>query len=453
MSFFTKAKSKKEFTRQNRKRKATEVVQEKNDEITSSEDEANGITEDSSLTSEEELETAQEKKLRLAKVYLQEIEREERRRLENDNEEIGDDLIQKRLKEDYLKQTGKLRLTIADKYTSVDNSNIKILKCKQHRKPITCLCITSDNNFIFSGSKDGIVVKWSLNDFKKIGHFSFSAKNSIPNSPDYPKPITSVAISSDSKFLAVGDESNNIHVWDPQSLKYLNVLRGHRKSVTGLSFKKESHTLYSCSADKSVKVWSLDDMAYVETLYGHHDKITAIDSLYRDRAITAGGSDCSLRIWKIAEESQLIYNGHSGNLDCVKLINEENFLSGADDGQLCVWSSMKKKPLCTIKDAHGIDENNEQPNWICSVTALLNTDLVASGSYDGFIRFWKLDNNFRSIQPLFSVTANGFVNSMEFTSDGKFLVACASTEHKFGRWNVIKSSKISLVIVPLNKIS
>lgn len=102
--------------------------------------------------------------------------------------------------------------------------------------------------------------------------------------------------------------------------------------VTGLVFRQNSHTLYSCSKDCSVKVWSLNEMSYVETLYGHQDGITAIDALSRERAVTAGGKDNTIRIWKIAEESQLIYNGHCGSIDTVRLINEDNFISGGDDG-------------------------------------------------------------------------------------------------------------------------
>lgn len=66
--------------------------------------------------------------------------------------------------------------------------------------------------------------------------------------------------------------------------------------------------------------------------FGHQAPVTGIDALSHERAITAGGFDCTIRIWKIAEESQLIYNGHRGSIECVRLINEENFLSSGDDG-------------------------------------------------------------------------------------------------------------------------
>lgn len=113
--------------------------------------------------------------------------------------------------------------------------------------------------------------------------------------------------------------------------------------------------------------------------FGHQCPITSIDALSRERAITSGGFDKSIRIWKIVEESQLMFNGHENSVDAVKLINEENFLSCGDDGQLCVWGCLKKKPLCSVKLAHGKDNSNGQPMWISSIATLLNTDLVASG--------------------------------------------------------------------------
>lgn len=41
---------------------------------------------------------------------------------------------------------------------------------------------------------------------------------------------------------------------------------------------------------------------------------------------------------------------------------------------------MKKKPLSSVKDAHGSSVKNGQPCWINSVASLVNTDLVASGT-------------------------------------------------------------------------
>jgi len=131
--------------------------------------------------------------------------------------------------------------------------------------------------------------------------------------------------------------------------------------------------------------------------FGHQSSITSIDALSRERAITSGGYDGTIRIWKIVEESQLIFNGHNNghSIDAVKLINEENFFSGGEDGQLCIWGCLKKKPLCSVVEAHGMDEINGQPMWISSIATLLNTDLVASGITISYFSYSLLSTLFK----------------------------------------------------------
>ncbi|XP_076259454.1 U3 small nuclear riboprotein factor 55K [Rhynchophorus ferrugineus] len=449
MSFFIKGKQlsgtkRAKFSTQKIKKRKVQPKPSANDEITSSEDE--DLVEDKTADisdSENEHETAQEKKLRLAKVYLQEIEKEEKARLEKD--EIDQSVLSKRLKEDYLKETGKLRLTVASNYKRVDTINIKTLKCKQQKNTITCICISSDNNFLFSGSKDGLVVKYSLTDYKKVGCIPFIrqiGEEVLGNSSE----VLCLAVSTNNKYLAIGDKNGKVNIWDPKGLKHIKTLIGHKNAILGVCFKKESHTLYSCSRDKTIKVWSLDEMAFVETLFGHQDMVASIDSLYRDRVVTSGGHD--LRIWKITEETQLIYNGHVGNIDIVRLINEEHFVSGSDDGQICIWSVMRKRPLQCLQNAHGKDLFNNQPRWITALAALINTDLIASGSYDGFVRLWKLDKDFKSSLEVMKIRVQGVINSLVFTSDGKALLVGVSRDYRFGRWHTVKNAKNCILFIP-----
>lgn len=63
----------------------------------------------------------------------------------------------KRLKVDYLKQVGKLRLSVADQFTGVDVNNIEVLKCKEHHV-VTSVCVSSDG-YVYSGCKKGSIVK------------------------------------------------------------------------------------------------------------------------------------------------------------------------------------------------------------------------------------------------------------------------------------------------------
>ena len=56
-----------------------------------------------------------------------------------------------------------------------------------------------------------------------------------------------------------------------------------------------------------------------------------IDCLLRKRPVTSGGGDKSVRVWRVVEESQLVFGGHRASIDCVKLINEDHFVTGFQD--------------------------------------------------------------------------------------------------------------------------
>ncbi|KAK0154014.1 U3 small nucleolar RNA-interacting protein 2 [Merluccius polli] len=399
---------------------------------------------------EEELdETPQEKKLRLAKSYLDQLREEEEKKAEQESFET--ELVAGRLQDDLLEQKGKLQRCIAKDLLPPDASEIRLLR--GHKLPVTCLAISPDEKYIFSASKDCSIIKWDVETGKKLHTIAGGRKGTEARHVGHTTQVLCMAISSDGKYLATGDMNRSIIIWEPETCKLLYKLKGHRGPVSALSFRTGSHDLYSASHDRSVKVWNVDENAYVETLFGHQDAITGLDCLSRERCVTAGGRDNTVRVWKITEESQLVFHGHGGSIDCIRLINEEHMITGSDDGSVSVWSVNKKKPLSTVKMAHGSfgAVGLEQPHWVASVAALQNSDTVASGSHNSQIQVWACGQGFRSLQPLFSVPVTGFINGLEFSTSGNFLVAGVGQEHRLGRWWRQKEAKNGIYIIPLKR--
>ncbi|XP_062842229.1 U3 small nucleolar RNA-interacting protein 2 isoform X2 [Trichomycterus rosablanca] len=394
-------------------------------------------------------ETPQEKKLRLAKLYLEQLKDEEEKKAED--EEFESDLIAGRLQEDVLEQKGKLQRLIAKELVAPDPAEIRLLR--GHKLAVTCLVITLDEKYIFSASKDCSIIKWEVESGKKVQKIARGSKQTDEQHVGHTAHILCMAISSDGKYLATGDMNKLIMIWEAATCKHLYKFTGHRDAVSGLAFRRGTHDLYSASHDRSVKVWNVDENSYVETLFGHQDAITGLDCLGRERCVTSGGRDRTVRVWKIAEETQLVFHGHQSSIDCVQLINEEHMVSGGDDGSVAVWSVGKKKPLSTVRRAHGLHGNTglEEPNWISSVAALHNSDTVASGSHNSTVQLWKCGPGFRGLEPLFSVPVAGFVNSLKFSNTGRFLVAGVGQEHRLGRWWRIKEAKNGLYIIPLKR--
>lgn len=40
-----------------------------------------------------------------------------------------------------------------------DHKELILLRCKEHKLSITCICLSNDGNILYSGSKDGSLVK------------------------------------------------------------------------------------------------------------------------------------------------------------------------------------------------------------------------------------------------------------------------------------------------------
>uniref|UniRef100_A0A672IC63 U3 small nucleolar RNA-interacting protein 2 n=1 Tax=Salarias fasciatus TaxID=181472 RepID=A0A672IC63_SALFA len=413
-----------------------------NEEI-SSDSEGESSTVPKKKKSKEEIqyeETPQEKKLRLAKLYLEQLKHEEEDKA--DDEAFETDLIAGRLQDE---------MSSALQIMQPDASEIRVLR--GHKLPITCLVISPDDKCIFSAAKDCSIIKWDVESGKKLHTVHGGRKGTEDRHVGHTAHILCMAISSDGKYLATGDMNKLIMIWEAETCKHLYKFTGHKGPVSGLSFRKGTHDLYSASHDRSVKVWNVDENAYVETLFGHQDAITGLDSLSRERCVTAGGRDRTVRVWKIAEESQLVFHGHEGSIDAIQLINEEHMITGADDGSLSLWSVNKKKPLSTVKQAHGChgDAGLEQPHWVASVAALHNSDTVASGSHNSQVTVWQCGKSYRGLERLFSVPVNGFINSLKFSSSGHFLVAGVGQEHRLGRWWRLKEAKNGIYIIPLKR--
>ncbi|KAI0342215.1 WD40 repeat-like protein [Trametopsis cervina] len=433
---------------------------------------------------EDENETPAEKRLRLAKLYLEGVKQDlGLAEGEFDAAEIDKELISSRLKQDVLEHSGKMHLFIADSY---DLSNTPILRTRGHKFSATAAVASEDARWLYTSSKDGTIVKWDLHTGRKSHTFlkvrptqeKGKGKGKAKAEPTeelkgHTNEIWALALSPDGRLLASGGKDRRVGVWDVEKNEWLKGFHGHRDSISALSFRKAQASsttpiqLYTGSFDRTLKIFDLSVMGYIETLFGHQAPVLYIDSLLRETAVSVGGRDKSVRFWKVPEESQLVFRGGGrsgwedilegkdleddmevdadasakekqrkkrpgektvekfieGSLECVAMIDETTFVSGGDSGSLCLWTTLKKKPVFTQALAHGMDESHvetedveivRKPRWVTAVGSLRYSDLFASGSWDGEIRLWKVDSKLKSFSLVGSIPAPGVVNSLQF---------------------------------------
>lgn len=412
-----------------------------------------------SEASDNEGETAAEKRLRLAQRYLEKTRKEveEFDEYAFDAEEIDRDLLAERLEEDVAEAKGRVYRQLAAQLGFEKASHTQF---RWNSGTVTSIAVCAP--YAYTTTKDGQLTKWRLQDLPKDQWPQTTKKKpKKPPAPPKRKPericytrsnstkakdktyqghlgsILTVRASQDGKFVVTGGADKRMVVHDATTLKPLRAFTQHRDAVTGLAFRRGTNQIYSCSKDRTVKVWSLDEFAYVETLFGHQDEILDIDALAQERCVSVGARDRTARYWKVPEESQLVFRGgqggekkstatkvkkesaaHPGSMDRVSMIDDELFVTGSDNGDISLWSIHRKKAVFVIPVAHGLetpmkpteisadeepDESLVPPPQPRSITALRTipySDVILSGSWDGCVRVWKLTEDKKKIEPV-----------------------------------------------------
>lgn len=178
-----------------------------------------------------------------------------------------------------------------------------------------------------------------------------------------------------------------------------------------------------------------------------------------------------MRLWKVAEETHLVFRGHKSSIDNAQYLTDTSFVSAGQDGSLHLWKDGQKVPVRSVAAAHGFQGQQAgavtaptttvgakrgpggvagNPNWISSLASVKMSNVVASGSNDGYVRLWTANAEERQLTALCAVPVQGFANALALTS--RLVVVGGGKEHKHGRWWNTKGNHNKLTVVRFDSL-
>jgi WD40 repeat protein len=235
----------------------------------------------------------------------------------------------------------------------------------------------------------GAVVRWSVereaNTWRRVGELPWLGTNH-----------TSVDLSRDGRWLALGDRDGNIQVWDYPGHRFVTNLVSPGRWIFGLMFSPSGHILHCATSHLNPlapkpnplapKLYAVDGWRELDLRGVNLDNLFEADLSPDERTLAIAYKDGTVAWWDLATgQRQTLFHFHDADRIHVAFSADARiFAAGSLDGQITVWdvATRRVRPI-----AHG--------HHSVLTDLALSPDrrrLVASGtSTNDLIKIWDVE--------------------------------------------------------------
>lgn len=250
---------------------------------------------------------------------------------------------------------------------------VKAGELKGHAGPVYALCAGSRPETIFSGSSDGFVAEWNLENFTAE---KFSVK--IGN------PVYSLCFIAEYNLLIAGTGSGAFHVIDLTQKKELRMIVQHREAVFDLLYNPLRKHLYTVSGDGTFCAWELPSFRHLFQFPLCSEKIRNLSLSFSGEHLAIACGDRMVRVFEtdfynLREE----WLAHEMGANSVCYLRNDDLISGGKDAFLHWWRHPEQKPFRSVA-AHNYA--------VYSLASDPEFRYFASASRDKTIKLWDADS-------------------------------------------------------------
>lgn len=267
-----------------------------------------------------------------------------------------------------------------------ENGIPELLHLSGHSAPVLSVALSSDNQYIVSGSGDKTIILWDKMTGKPIRQPWEKHTDSVQ----------SVAFSPDSKHVISGSDDHTLILWDvvtgtPVGYPYT----GHNNAVVTVAFSPDSKHVISGSDDHTLQLWNIATGQVVGSPFkGHSRRVTGVAFSPDGKYVVSGSADQTIYLWDV--ESQSIMQTFKSLTSSVTSVafssNGKDIISGSSNNKLYLWDAATGQPVNEHFKGHS--------SWVTSVSFSPDGKHVVSGSNDFTLRLWDVKSK-KTIHPPF----------------------------------------------------
>ncbi|KAA8497920.1 Periodic tryptophan protein 2-like [Porphyridium purpureum] len=244
--------------------------------------------------------------------------------------------------------------------------------------------------------------------------------------------ITSAALNSSGEWLAFASASlGQLLVWEWRSETHVLKQQGHLSLANSLSFAPNGRFMASGGMDGAVKLWSVQSGFCVSTFREHESAVTAVAFSKKDVLISAS-LDGTVRAWDTKRYRcfrVLTAPAPPRQFTCVAVDPAGDLVAAGcqDSFEIALWSIQTGK-LLEVLTGH------TQP--VSDLSFNPTSGLLASGSWDGTVRFWNLYAHGGSTPATISIGNNKQVLALSWRPyQNNTLLAVSSSDGVISIWD------------------
>jgi proteasomal ATPase-associated factor 1 len=219
------------------------------------------------------------------------------------------------------------------------------------------------------------------------------------------KPINCLDISIHGTLCVSGSNNGELKIWDINDGTIMRELKGHIGDILTCKFFPSGQVIVSGGSDFQLKIWDIHDGECAAILKGHVGGILDVGIIDRGRNIISTSRDGTARLWECASQTTIsvigkidkpinscyicknTFSSHFSDIE--RKIDPRE--SGTSDKLVllgCEDGTLKGIDLRTIKEIFS-NNCNSAVNCCCSS---IDNNIFIAGNHEGFIYIWDIHN-------------------------------------------------------------
>ncbi|MGB3346188.1 MAG: tetratricopeptide repeat protein, partial [Candidatus Humimicrobiia bacterium] len=206
-----------------------------------------------------------------------------------------------------------------------------------HKGWVNCVVITTDGKYIVSGSNDNTLKLWDINTGECLR--TFKGHKGWVKSIDVSKLSKPVGRTKKKQYIISGSDDGTIKLWDLNNGECLLTFEGHKYGINTIAFSKDDRYIISGSSDNTIKLWDLNSGECLRNFEGHNKAVKDLVITPDGGFIISGSLDDTLRLWDLNSSKCLrTFMGHEDDIHTVAITQDGNYMiSSSKNDKLWLW--------------------------------------------------------------------------------------------------------------------